>query len=132
MEDIDIPFNYDPTENRINDHQFIHFNLISQCDQFIVLLNQSNINIVSRCCAGLGCSVLNNDFNNSIVIKNSYIVDDYHIPIVQTNLIDTVIVDICCVCLDDTNTTTKCNHHLCNRCYNLLNNKICPCCRHTL
>jgi hypothetical protein len=38
----------------------------------------------------------------------------------------------CCICLEQTITNTICNHGLCQRCFSLLNEKICPLCRKKL
>ena len=37
--------------------------------------------------------------------------------------------NVCCVCGDETNTTTICKHHLCVGCWNKLDKLTCPCCR---
>jgi len=35
----------------------------------------------------------------------------------------------CCVCYNKSKNKTDCNHDICVKCYNLLDNKICPICR---
>lgn len=123
--------NYNLPEGLQFDHNFIHFASEELCNQFIILLNQSNINIIHKCCSGFGCGILNADMENAETIKDSLMNSNICIPII-TNLISSETNDICNVCLDDTNTKTKCNHQLCNGCYNKLYQKICPCCRQSL
>lgn len=42
------------------------------------------------------------------------------------------IPEVCCVCGDETNTTTMCKHKLCIRCWNKLDKLVCPCCRRSV
>ena len=37
--------------------------------------------------------------------------------------------DVCCVCLENTQSKTKCGHSLCFHCYEKLEKMTCPCCR---
>lgn len=64
----------------------------------------------------------------------SYVLSDFYniydmvikITIIHT---DTIIDDICCVCMDNTNSKTNCNHIICLQCANKVINRICPLCR---
>ena len=40
--------------------------------------------------------------------------------------------NICCVCLEETQKVTKCNHHLCTSCYSKMYEKKCPLCRENI
>jgi len=40
--------------------------------------------------------------------------------------------NICCVCLNETQKVTNCNHHLCSSCYSNMYGKKCPMCRQTI
>ena len=40
--------------------------------------------------------------------------------------------NICCVCLEETQKVTNCNHFLCSSCYSNMYGKKCPMCRQTI
>ncbi len=50
--------------------------------------------------------------------------------VIEMEWINFVKNDMCCVCLDETNTFTECNHALCKTCRDQLISVKCPICRH--
>lgn len=93
---------------------YLHFNSSNECDTFISLIKVSNIFIIHKCCGGKGCCISKDNIDKANIIKNKF------------NYIKEI---ECCVCLENTNITTICNHSLCNNCFLQLSSKICPYCR---
>jgi len=69
---------------------------------------------------------LNNHGLTYIIIDGQYILYKQIKTIKKENI---VFNDKCCVCLEEPNCLTECNHNICLECVNMLKEHICPLCR---
>jgi hypothetical protein len=51
----------------INDKEFIHFDTVEECEDFVQYLKTYDISITHKCCSNKGCGLIKNKF---IEIKN--------------------------------------------------------------
>ena len=107
--------------NRVeyNTCEFVHFSTEKECNDFIIYINslERNIKLGNRCCENKGCSILNIDHKNIIILKQEFI--------------DTILVfDHCDICYEIKILKHKCStykHPFCIDCLSKTN--ICPLCR---
>ena len=84
------------------------------------------------------CSINNKEIVD-LIVKTNYF--KYHYEIIDNKMIGIINLmckvtdlsynDVCCVCLDDTECKTNCNHELCKKCICTIygSTKKCPICR---
>ena len=98
---------------------FIHFNSIEECSEFILFVSKMNIKVGHKCCGGKG--LLINEENSLIQnLKKNF------------KLNNIVKIDTCDICCEIKSLITKCfvcKYPFCIDCYDKILNSSCPYCR---
>ena len=102
-----------------NENQFMHFDSINECDNFILYANKIGIKIGHRCCSNIGCCIIEKsiDIND---LKNNF----------ELIMCKDVKKDECPICFEILFLSIKCNrcnNLLCKPCGKQINK--CPFCR---
>ena len=98
---------------------FVHFDTVEECDQFILFVSKMNIKIGNKCCGGKGCSI-NEKYSFINNLKKNF------------KLNNIVKIDNCDICFEIKSLITKCfvcKYPFCIDCYNKILNSNCPYCR---
>ena len=102
-----------------NEDQFLHFDSVDECDNFILYAHKIGIKIGHRCCSNTGCCVIEksiniNDLKNNFELNMNKDLKENECPI----CFEMVFLNIkCCFC----------NNLLCRPCRKQINK--CPFCR---
>jgi hypothetical protein len=118
---------------KMKESEYFHFDENEKCDEFVELLQISNIFFTHKCCSGKGCGIKIEDLDASNIIYSNF---KQNVKPMDKRIEP----DECIVCWSKTNTITKCNHYLCNECFGNLSpslslssiSKTCPYCRQSL
>ena len=98
---------------------FVHFDTVEECDQFILFVSKMNIKIGNKCGGGKGCSI-NEKYSFINNLKKNF------------KLNNIVKIDNCDICFEIKSLITKCfvcKYPFCIDCYNKILNSNCPYCR---
>jgi len=118
-----------------NNGVFMHFNKISECEQFINYLRNLNIEITHTCCGGYGCGISKHMFPSIDKISTDYTLHyrnkQLYLKCIKNriNIHNNQCPSECCICYENTRRVTPCGHALCSSCMDQLKKQDCPYCR---
>ena len=106
-------------DDRKSVKNFIHFNTIEECSEFVLFVSNMNIKVGHKCCGGKGISINKEDSCIKHLKK-------------MFKLNNIVKIDNCDICFEKKLLLTKCSvckYPFCMDCYDKILNSSCPCCR---
>ena len=102
---------------------FIHFDTIEECSEFILFVSKMNIKVGHKCCGGKGLSINK---------KNSFI-NNLKKEFKLNNKLNNILkIDNCDICFEIKSLIIKCfvcKYPFCIDCYDQILNSKCPYCR---